>query len=282
VSGPVPIVEPSAAALAAETGGAAGPAMRRPRPWEAERLYGILPILVVLAAWEAAVRMGMLNALFFPPPSLVFRTIVRLTASGELPGHVAISLQRAVLGFVLGAGPGVLLGLCMGWSRRVRAAMEPLVSATYPVPKVALLPIVMLIFGIGEASKIVIVAISAFFPAVINAMTGVIGINPVYFEVAVNCGARRWKTFTRVVIPGSLPLVFAGLRLSLGMALLLVVAAEFVAARTGVGAMIWLAWQTLRTENLYAGVVTWAVLGVVSTEAMRRLEGRVIRWRPRS
>ena len=245
-----------------------------------DRLVMVITPLAVLVVWEVSVRLGYLHSLFFPPPSLVFQTIARLTRSGELPGHVLISLQRVFLGFFLGAAPGVLLGMSMGWSRRVRAAIEPMVSALYPVPKVALLPMILLLFGIGELSKVVLVAIGAFFPAVINAMTGVMGISPVYFEAAANCGAGRWKTFTRVIIPGSLPVTLAGIRLAFGMALILVVTAEFVAARSGVGAMIWLAWETLRTEKLYAGVVTWAFLGLVSTWCLRWVEASVIRWRP--
>lgn len=242
------------------------------------RLLALAVPLVVLAAWEASVQAGVVHRLFFPPPSLVFETMLKLLISGELLGHVLASLQRVFIGFLLGAIPGALLGLSMGWSPTVRAAAEPLVSALYPVPKVALLPMIMLLFGIGDLSKVIVIAVGAFFPAVINAMTGVVGISPVYFEVASNCGAGRWKTFTRVVIPGSLPVVFAGLRLALGMALILVVTAEFVAARTGVGAMIWQAWETLRTEKLYAGVVTWAIIGLVSTDLLRRLERRVVRW----
>jgi NitT/TauT family transport system permease protein len=243
-----------------------------------ERLLAAVTPLGVLGLWEAVVRAGLVHPLFFPPPTLVLATIARLVASGELPGHIVASLQRVGLGFVLGAGPGLLLGLGMGWSPRVRVAMEPLVSAAYPVPKVALLPMIMLLFGIGELSKVVVIAIGAFFPVVINAMTGVLAISPVYFEVARNCEASRWKTFARIVLPGSLPMAFAGLRLAWGMALILVVTAEFVAARTGVGAMIWMAWQTLRTENLYAGVVTWAAIGLVTTGLLRRIEQRVIRW----
>ena len=146
------------------------------------------------------------------------------------------------------------------------------------MPKIALLPMIMLIFGIGEASKIVIIAVGTFFPTAINATAGVLGISPTFFEVARNFGAGRWKTFTRVVLPGALPIVFTGLRLGFGMALLLVVAAEFVAAREGIGAMIWLSWQTLRTERLYAGIVTWAAIGLISTRGLQWLERRLVRW----
>jgi len=243
-----------------------------------DRVLAMLSPLLVLFAWEALVRTGRLSALFFPPPTLVFRTIAAMTLTGELPAEVWVSLRRVLLGFVLGAVPGVGLGLAMGWSRRLRAFVEPMVAATYPIPKIALLPMIMLIFGIGEASKIVIVAVGAFYPTALNAIAGVLAIRPTYFEVARNFGASRWKTFTRVVLPGSLPILFVGLRLAFGIALLLVVAAEFVAAREGVGAMIWLSWQTLRTEKLYAGIVAWAALGLASTAILQALERRIVRW----
>jgi NitT/TauT family transport system permease protein len=251
--------------------------IRRPRV-TVELILSVISPILILSLWEGLVRAGRLNALFFPPPTVVFQTIYQLTVSGELPAEVGVSLRRVLYGFVLGAAPAVIIGLSMGWSRRVRAFVEPIIAATYPVPKIALLPMIMLIFGIGEASKIVIIAVGAFFPAAINAAAGVLGISPTFFEVARNFGAGRYKTFMRVVLPGSLPIVFTGLRLGFGMALLLVVAAEFVAAREGVGAMIWLAWQTLRTERLYAGVVTWAALGLVTTRLLQGLERRLVRW----
>jgi len=252
-------------------------AVTRPRV-RTELILSVASPLLVLVLWEVLVRSGTLNALFFPPPTFVFKTMYTMTLSGELPHQVGVSLRRVLLGFGLGAAPAVIIGLAMGWSSRVRAFVEPIIAATYPVPKIALLPMIMLIFGIGEMSKIVIIAVGAFFPAAINATAAVLGISPTYFEVARNFGAGPYRTFTRVVLPGSLPIVFAGLRLGVGVALLLVVAAEFVAAREGVGALIWLAWQTLRTEKLYAGVVTWAAIGVLSTRGLQWLERRIVRW----
>jgi ABC-type nitrate/sulfonate/bicarbonate transport system permease component len=251
----------------------------RTRSGWGRRILSLASPVVLLAAWEIAGRAGWINPLFFPTPTFIVATMGRMIASGELWIHLSVSLRRVALGFVLGAAPAVVIGLAMGYSGRVRMLMEPLISATYPIPKLVILPIIMLIFGIGEASKIVIVAVGAFYPAVINAAAGVAGIRPVFFEVARNFNATRWQKFWRVVVPGSLPLVFAGLRLAFGMALLLVVASEFVSARTGIGAMIWLAWETLRTEKLYAGIAAWAIIGTVSSAVLAGVQRRVIRWR---
>lgn len=252
------------------------PVVRR-REWIIRALPLVSPT-VLLLAWEAASRAGLLSRLFFPAPSVILTTLVGMIASGELWAHLSISLQRVAWGFLVGAIPAVVLGLAMGWSGKVRILFEPLIASTLPIPKLVVLPIVMLIFGIGEPSKVVIVAVGAFYPAVINAAAGVAGIREVYFEVARNFGATRWQRFWRVVAPGSLPMVFAGLRLAFGMALLMAVAAEFVAARRGIGALIWLSWETLRTDKLYAGIAAWAVVGVLSSALLGGVRRYVIRW----
>src|SRR3990172_2427577 len=237
----------------------------------------ISPMIVILI-WEIVVRLGYLESLFFPPPTLVFMTLIKLLKTGELQPHVFISLRRIFFGFLLGSIPGLFLGLIMGWSKGVRVFLDPVVSATYPIPKIALLPLIMLIFGIGELSKIVLIAIGCFFLVLINSMAGVININRIYFDVAENYGASRYKIFTKVVLQGSLPMIFTGLRLALGTSLILVVAAEMVSANQGLGAMIWLAWETLRTEKLYVGIVVIAFLGLIFTFVLKRLERKLIPW----
>jgi NitT/TauT family transport system permease protein len=252
--------------------------IRLRHPWVNTALATVSPV-TLLALWELASRLGGLNPLFFPAPTTIASTLVQMIVSGELWLHLEISLRRVGYGFLIGATPAVVLGLAMGWSGKVRVLLEPLISATMPIPKLVILPIIMLIFGIGEASKVVIVAVGAFYPAVINAAAGVTGIRPVYFEVARNFGATRWQKFWRLIVPGSLPMVFVGLRLAFAMALLMVVASEFVSARTGIGAMIWLSWETLRTDKLYAGIAAWATVGIVSSMLLMAFQRLIIRWR---
>jgi NitT/TauT family transport system permease protein len=166
----------------------------------------------------------------------------------------------------------------MGWSRSLRAALDPLVAAVHPLPKIAVLPLIMIIFGIGESSKIVVIAVGTFFPMLINSMAGVRQISPIHFEVAENYGASPFKVLTRVIIPGSLPLVLAGARLALNIALLLTIAVELVSAREGLGEMIWFAWQTLRTEELYASLVVIGALGVTFNLLLQALSQRLVPW----
>jgi len=243
-----------------------------------ERWLTALIVVGILAAWEALVHAGALSPLFFPAPSVIAWTIARLLASGGLAVNVGATLSRVCLGFVVGGAPALVLGLVMGWWPRLRAVIDPLIAAAHPVPKIAILPLIMIIFGIGELSKVIVVAVAAFFPMLINTMAGVRQIPPVYFKVAENYGAGRLKTFTRVVVPGSLPLMLTGVRLTLNIALLITIAVELVAAQSGLGGMIWLSWQTLRTEDLYACLTVTAVLGMSFNLFLERLTARLVPW----
>jgi NitT/TauT family transport system permease protein len=174
--------------------------------------------------------------------------------------------------------PGAALGLAMGSSQRLRSLLDPIVAALHPLPKIALLPLVMVVFGIGDWSKVFVIAVSAFFPLLVSAMAGVHQISPIHFEVARSCGASRAKVLTRVVLPGSLPMLVAGARLALNTALLLTMAVELVLTQNGLGSMIWMAWQTLRVEQLYAVLIVVSVLGFVFNTLLERLGARLAPW----
>jgi NitT/TauT family transport system permease protein len=242
-------------------------------PWPALLVLGGL-----VAAWEGSARAGLVSPVFFPAPSIIAAAVAKLTVSGELLAHLGATLSRVLTGFALGALGGLVAGLGMGWSGALRRALDPLVAAAHPIPKIALLPLIMLIVGIGERSKVIVVAVGAFFPMLINTMEAVRQIRPGYFEVAQNYGASVPKVFTRVVIPGSLPLVLAGARLAFNIALLLAVAVELITAREGLGAMIWLAWQTLRSEELYTGIAVIAAVGVSFNALLQALARHLIPW----
>lgn len=252
---------------------------RLPKGVAAERLISITSPLLLVAIWEAAGRAGLLDQRFFPAPSAIVGTFAEVMGSGELPEHIATSLGRIVVGFLLGAVPGLVLGLIMGLSRFVRAALNPMVGALYPIPKTAILPILLLIFGLGEPSKYVFVAIGVFFLVLLNTMAGVLSIEPVYLDVGTNFGASRLAVFRTIALPGALPLIFTGLRLGWGQALLLIVVAEVVGARTGIGAFIWSAWQTFQVERMYAGLVVVSFIGYVSFLIIDEVQRWLIPWR---
>lgn len=244
-----------------------------------EQVVSLLSPLVLLLIWEALVRTRVLDARFFPAPSQVVGTLVSLVLSGELPQDVGVSLSRIGAGFVLGASAGIVMGLLMGVSRIIRAAVKPLVATIYPIPKIAILPLVMLIFGLGEPSKYVIVAIGVFFLVLLNTAAGVMNIEKIYLDVGRNFGARRSDMLLTIALPGALPLIFTGLRLAWGTGLLLIVAAEFISAKSGIGYLIWNAWQTFAVEEMYAGLITISALGLLSFVVFDVLERRLIPWR---
>jgi NitT/TauT family transport system permease protein len=226
------------------------------------------------------VRARLLDYRFFPAPSQVLKTLIGLLMSGALLGHIGISLTRIAAGFALGSAAGLALGLLMGVSRLVRAAIKPLVGVIYPIPKIAILPLVWLIFGLGERSKYIIVAIGVFFLVLLNTMAGVMNIDRIYLDVGRNFGAHRRDILWTIALPGALPLILTGLRLGWGTALLLIVAAEFLSAKSGVGYLIWNAWQTFDIEEMFSGLLTISGLGLLSFVLLDWIERRLLPWKP--
>lgn len=251
--------------------------MRRRRT--TELLLTIAGPVVVLLVWEALSRAGAIDPLFWPAPSSLWATMVELFAEDELLGDIGISLYRILMGFLLGTIPGVAVGLAMGLFWPVRVFLMPLASAIYAVPKIAILPLVIIAFGIGELSKIMIVAISIFFLVALNTMSGVLSIDNQYRDVARNLGASKWELFWTVALPGSLPAIFTGMRLSLGFALVVIVGAEFLAADKGIGFMIWQSYQTLRIKQMFVGLVLTGIMGWALTLVIDTLERVVVPWR---
>lgn len=244
-----------------------------------DRLVGLASPLLLLAFWEFAVHIEWFDARFFPAPSLIAIKGWKLAASGELWAHVWTSLQRLFWGFLVGGIPALLLGIAMGLYRPIRAAINPLITASYPIPKSAILPLILLIFGLGEASKIVMVALGVFYPVIINTISGVLQIPKIYLDVGRNFSADRWHVFRTIAFPGALPSIVAGVKLGVGMGLILIVIAEMIGAESGLGYMIWNSWQILAVENMYVGLVVIALLGFVFTLMLDELEHWIIPWR---
>ena len=253
------------------------PEVRR-SPADAGLLVPVLVAVGLLGGWEALARLGVLKPVLFSSPLVIGQTLVRSFASGEMVGHTMATLTRTMAGLALGAVPGLFLGLAMGWKSGLRRALDPLLAALHPIPKIAILPLLMIFLGIGEASRIAVASVAAFFPMLINTMAAVRAINPIYFEVAQNYGASRYRLFSRVVLPASLPLVFSGLRLAANVTLLVTIGAEIVMADRGLGALVWLSWETLRVELLYATLVVIAALGIGLTGGLRLIRRAVVPW----
>jgi ABC-type nitrate/sulfonate/bicarbonate transport system permease component len=241
------------------------------------RSFGV--ILSLALVWEVSGRLGLISTLFFPTPSTILKALVELARSGELWDHLAATTLRMLAGFLLGGTVGWALGLLMGWSRSIRLALDPIVASVHPLPKIAILPLLMIIFGLGELSKIVAVAIAVFFPVLISTLAGVMQIPEIHFAVAKIHQARSIQVLKRVVLPGSLPTVLAGIRLGLNTALLITIAVELVAARRGMGAFIWLSWEIFRTEYVYVSLLVIGMLGVLSNLLLQYVSVRMLPWK---
>ncbi len=247
------------------------------------RISSVTAVQLLIAAgfvgtWEILGRAGLVSSLFFPAPSVILRNLVDLFRTGELVVHLGATMSRMAGGFLMGGILGVMIGLPMGWSPRLQGFLDPFVAALHPVPKIALLPLVMIVLGIGEAPNLVVIGLASFFPMLISSLAGVHQISPLYCEVAKNYGATSLRMFHRVIFPRSLPLIFAGIRLALNSALVVTISVELVAAETGLGSMIWTAWENLRIEALYATVFLTALLGLSFSLVLNRLARWAIPW----
>jgi ABC-type nitrate/sulfonate/bicarbonate transport system permease component len=247
----------------------------------ASKKYSIISIALVtvaLAIWEAFARAGMLSKIIFPAPTLILQSLWKGIWAGKFTEDFQVSATRIILGFLIGGGSGLVLGMLMGWSRRLRGIFDPIIAALHPIPKFALLPMIIIFFGLGESSRIAMVSMGAFFPMVVNAMTGVLQINPVYYEVMENYGASRFDIFRRVVFPGSLPFALSGARLSLRSSLTITIGVEMVFGNTGLGSRLWLAWETMRMTDMYSVLIIIAVVGVGIFSLLESTKRYLIPW----
>jgi ABC-type nitrate/sulfonate/bicarbonate transport system permease component len=235
--------------------------------------------VVLLLVWELLVRVKLLDARFFPMPSVVIRDLVVQAASPQLWIHTGYTVSRMAMGFLFGAVPGVLLGIAMGLSPVLRSLLQPAIAAIYPIPKIALFPLVMLMFGLGETSKWVIVGVAVFFQVLMSTLAGVVNIDRVYLDVAADFKARRWQAYRTIALPAALPFIFTGFQLGIGMSLIVVVIAENFGTEKGLGYVIWHSWQIFEVRDMYVALIVVALLGYLSQLLLARIERAVIPWR---
>lgn len=248
---------------------AAGPGRGPWRARSAPAAASLAVIGAVVAAWQLLAQARLLPA-FLVSPAAVAGQLVALAVSGELVRHAAASLYRSVAGLALGAGGGVALGLVAGVARPVAAFFDPLVALTYPVPKVALLPVLIVWFGISDLSKIMVIAISCFYPCFIAALYGARATHPTWVWAAQSMGARPARTFLRVVLPAAAPQIFSGLRVALALSFILMLASEMIGSsnRTGLGFLILAADASGRFDLMFAAIAAIAALGFGADRAL--------------
>jgi NitT/TauT family transport system permease protein len=232
----------------------------------------------ILVLWELASRRGWIDPLFLPGPSSVFLEIWRLGVGGSLVVDIAASLRRVIIGFLIAVGVSVAIGGLMARSRLAEDLFDPLVELIRPVSPLAIFPLALLWFGIGDASKVFLIALASSFPVILNTYAGVRGIDPALILAARSLGATPWEIFSRVALRASLPDIFTGVRLAWGIALIVIIASEMIGSVSGLGYFVLTAQQTFHVERVFAGILIIGVLGFVSDQALRILQWRLLPW----
>lgn len=244
-----------------------------------KRGVGLLVFVTLILLAEWGTRTGFISALTLPRPSDVAYTFVELYQSGLLFKHLVPSLTRLVVGAVIGAGIGISVGVLIGLFSLVRAGLVPLVAAIFPIPKIALLPLFVIWFGIDEASKYALIAFGTFTPTVVATYGAVDNVDRTLIRMGQSFGLSWRSIVGKIVLPGAMPGILSGLRISLTIAIILLVAAEMLGAEYGIGAYILQAGSLYDLERLFAGVVILSVLGVIVSTGIGAIERRLLRWR---
>jgi NitT/TauT family transport system permease protein len=243
-------------------------------------VIGALSVLAALTAWQLVANARIWPPLFLPGPWEVGQAMVKLFQQGDIWLDMATSGQEIAIGYGLAMVIGLAIGLAMGWYTRFQYAMDPFVNFFYSTPRIALLPLFIIWFGIDQPSKVAVIFLGALFPIIINTMAGVRTTEAALLRVARSFGASDALIFRRVVLPGSVPFILTGFRLGVGHAMTGVVVGELIAARHGVGQLIAIAGQTFQTPKMLAGVVLIAGTGMLLTTILQRIENRFQSWRP--
>lgn len=237
--------------------------------------------LVLLALWQVAAHLEWIDVRFFPAPTTIFTEAGEMIVSGVLLADVWATVRAILLGYLIGLVAGVLTGTALALSSMVRYALEPLLSAIYTVPKLAILPLLLLIFGLGELPKIILIALGVYFVIWVSVLEGISDLPSSYLEAAqifgIN-GASRWR---HVILPGILPSLFTGMRIALGTSVLIAVGTEFVNGDQGIGFRIWHSWSLFQAQQMYVGIVVAAFMGFALTWIVKFIGAKVAPWAPR-
>lgn len=245
------------------------------------RLAGVVLIVALFAVWEAVTRGGLIRSPSLPPPSAVFATWWGLTLSGELVRQLLPSLVRLAVGYGSAVVVGVGVGLVMGYFKPVFNLLEPLTELLRPIPSPAYIPLAILFLGLGDEMKFFVIFFACVFPILLNTQSGVRAIDPVQIATGRTFGLSRAQIVRKIILPGSLASILTGMRVSLGIALIVVVIAEMVASNNGIGFFILNAQRFFNVTDMFAGIFTLALLGYVLNAGFLAVEARVLRWRAR-
>jgi ABC-type nitrate/sulfonate/bicarbonate transport system permease component len=261
----------------------AKPSSQRPRPRRNYRLLSIsiLSISAGMVLWWASVALDLANPALLPPPADVLKAFGEMILDGSLFVDIGVSLARALGGFVIATAVGVPLGILVGRSATLSAAIDPWIELLRPVPPIAFLPLVVLWFGIGELSKLVVICYGALFPILINSIHGVRSVDNGLVRAARALGASNRQIFYLVILPAAAPSIVTGMRLGAGMAIFVLVAAELLGSSAGLGWLIMDSREHFFTDRIMVGIVALGAIGYLINRGLLALERHLLRWRPR-
>ena len=243
-------------------------------------ILGGLSIVLIIGVWQAFWSAGMISPLFFSSPSAIVKQFRYTLVEGTLLSDMKYSGTNFAIGFVLAVITGVIAGVLIGWYRRLRLFCDPFLNAFYATPRIAMVPLIIIWFGIGIWSKVFIVFLSAFFPILVNTVGGVRALDRDLLRAAKAYCASDWQIFTTLAIPGSVPFILTGIRQGVALGLIGMVVGEMVGSSQGVGFMVAYGGQTFNTDTLFVGMIVIAFSGILLTWLAERLERRFSRWRP--
>ncbi len=241
---------------------------------------GVIGVVGFFLGWELSTRFEILNPFFFPPFTKIIAKGYELFANGTIWEHMWFSLTNFLIGFVVSVALGVAIGIPMGWYKSVSKTFDPLLSGVYATPLIALLPLIIMMFGLGAISKIIMTVLAAVFPILINTMAGIANTDHRLITMARAFGAKDSTIFLKVSVPGSLPFIVAGMRVALGRALVYIVVAEQYGAATGLGYLSSVAAQRFQMAAMFVPIVIIAALGAGLNELLKMVESRLEKWKP--
>jgi ABC-type nitrate/sulfonate/bicarbonate transport system permease component len=246
----------------------------------AERILPALSIVVFFVAWQLLVDLRNIPPIYLPSPLAIMHALISMVEDGSLFYNLAATMLRIMVGFLLAAIVGIVVGIVMGVSRIFERIADPWIAALYPLPKISLIPLLIIWLGTGEAYKIVISAVTAFFPIVMSTYAGVRQVDRGLVKAAEDLGANRRQTQFSVVLPAAIPTIFAGLQLGMGVTIILVVAAEMIggSSQGGMGNLLIQAGQVLETEKVFAALITLTLMGAVIMKGQQWLDRKLTPW----
>ena len=236
-------------------------------------------IALFFLLWDSLARFGAVDRFILPTVTDVLRAFGQNILNGKLPGHIAVSLQRTGTGFLLAVAIGIPLGIFMGWFRKLEQFLDPILQLFRNTSVLAMFPVFILAFGLGEKSKIAIVFWGSIWPALLNTISGVKGLDPILVKSARSMGISTFGLFRKVVLPGALPEILTGIRLSAGVATIILVAAEMIGANKGLGFLIFYAQQKYDVPTMYVGILTISFIGILINYMLIRIERRAVAWK---